>query len=218
MSAPPAITPRPVARVYAIAAVLGPVFMLGSTLGYLIEGDGINVGVVGGVVGVWSCFALAIAFVGILRLLEPKAPRGAAVMTVLALAGFASGVAFNVQAIIDAIVGPEQLAAAIDAAIAANGMTYLAILAFLPWGWFVPISMVVVGILLWRTAVGPRWSAGLLMLAGILFVASRPESIGWLALCSDVALLAAMVPLAGRLLPPVGRERRAREGSSAGQA
>jgi hypothetical protein len=207
----PTPAPRPLARLYGTAAILAPVLALASTVGYLVEGEGINVGVVGGVIGVWASFVLVIAFVGILRLLEPRAPRAAAVMTVLALTGFTSGVAFNVNAILDAILGPAEVEAAIDAAIAADATVGLSILAFLPWGLFVPISMVTIGILLWRTRAGSPWSAVLLVLAGILFVASRPERIGWLALIADGVLILAMVPIGWRMLPrrPTEHDRKA---------
>jgi uncharacterized membrane protein YgdD (TMEM256/DUF423 family) len=191
---------RPLARVYGIAAILAPLLLLASTIAFITDGEGLNVGVLGGVVGVWSAFAFVIAFVGILRMLEPRAPRAAAIMTVLAMTGFASGVAFDVNAIFDEIVGPVELAAALDAAIDAGGTAGLSILAFLPWGFFGPVSMMVIGILLWRTRVTARWSAALLAVGGVLFVASRPERINLLALIADSVLVLALVPIGWSML------------------
>jgi hypothetical protein len=192
--------PRPVSRVYGVAAILAPVLMLASTIAFITDGEGLNVGVLGGVIGVWSAFALVIAFVGILRMLEPRAPRAAAVMTVLAMTGFGSGVAFDVNAIFDEIVGPAELEAAIDTALAAGGTAGLLILAFLPWGLFAPLSMLAIGILLWRTRVTARWSGALLAAGGALFVASRVERIDVLAVIADGVLILALVPIGWAML------------------
>jgi hypothetical protein len=187
------------AKVYGVAIMLAPLLMLASTIAYVTVGEGINVGVLGGVIGVWAAFALAIGFVGLLRLLEPSAPRAAAVLTVLALTGFTAGAVFNVNAAFDALVGPE-LEAAIDAAIDRGGADAMLILAFLPWGFFGPITMLATGVLLWRTRTTPRWSAALLAAGGVLFVASRPERIDVLALIADGVLVLALLPIGWAML------------------
>lgn len=195
--------PTASARVYGTAIVLAPLLLLASSIAYITEGASINDGVLGGTIGVWSVFAFAIAFVGILRVLEPRAPRAAPLLTVLALTGFGAGVAFNVLAILTPVFGPEINTFIEDV----DGSNAIAILAFLPWGWFAPLTFVLTGIMLWRTGTFARSVAGLLVVGGVLFIASRPEKIDALALIADTALIAALVPIGWALLTagrPVG--------------
>ncbi len=192
---PTALSPA-AARICGAAAIIAPILLLASTVTYITAGDGINDGVLGGTIGVWSCFALAIAFVGLLRLLEPAAPTAAPVLTIVALTGFAAGVAFNVQAIFTASFGP-QIDDFMDTV---EGSDAIAILAFLPWGWFAPVTFAATGILLWRTRGTNHRSAGLLTAAGVLFIASRPARIDPLAVISDVVLILALAPIGWSIL------------------
>lgn len=183
------------ARVYGIAVIVAPLLFLASTVAYITEGNGINDGVLGGTIGVWSAFASVLAFAGILRLMEPTAPRRAMLLTLLALVAMASGVAFNVQAISLALLGPET-----EILDVVEGSDGIAVLAFLPWGLFVPLSFVLTGIALWRTETVPVWSGVLFIAAGVLFVASRPERIDVLAVIGDITMIAAMAPIGWAML------------------
>lgn len=186
------------ARVYGWAAIAAPILLLLSTVTFITEGDGINDGVFGGTIGVWSCFALAVAFAGILRILEPAAPTAAPILTAVGLTGFAAGVAFNVQAIFTAHFGPE-----IDDFLdTVDGSDTIAILAFLPWGLLTPVTLAATGAVLWRTRSVPRRSAGLLMVGGVLFVASRPARIEPLAVLADCTLVAALAPIGWTIRAP----------------
>jgi len=185
------------ARIYGTATIAAPLLLLASTLAFVTEGEGINEGVLGGTIGVWSAFAFAVAFVGILRLIEPSAPRAAAALTVLALIGFTAGVAFNVDAIYVALI-PELTVERLNDAM--TGGDAIAILAFLPWGWFVPLTFVLTGVMLWRTHTVAPWSGILLIIGGILFVASRPERINALALTGDVVRVVALAPIGWAML------------------
>lgn len=183
-------------RVYGVAAILAPLLLLASTIAYIVEGEGINHGALGGVIGVWSCFAFMLAFPGILRLLEPRAPRVASLLAVLAVTGFSGGVAFNVGAIFTATAGPEA-DDALDVVIESNPVS---LLAFLPWGLFVPLSFVLVGIFLWRSRTTAWWTGVLLVAGGVLFVASRPERINVLAMVADAVLILGLVPVGWAML------------------
>lgn len=183
-------------RVYGVAAILAPLLLMASTIAYIVEGEAINHGTLGGVLGVWSSFALVIAFLGILRLLEPRAPRAASALTVLAATGFSAGVAFNVDAIFAAAAGPNA-EGALNTAAESNPV---ALLAFLPWGWFVPLSFILIGSFLWRTRTTAWWTGALMIVGGVLFVASRPERINMLALAADGALVLALVPIGWAML------------------
>jgi hypothetical protein len=183
--------------VYGVALLLGPVLLLTSTIAFIVAGEGINQGVLGGLFGVWAAIVMAIAFVGLLRLLEVNAPRAAAILTVTAIIGFGSGVAINVDVITTSLVGPE-LDAAIDDALV--GTDALAILAFFPGGLLVPVTIIITGIMLWRTRTFPRWIGALLSVGGVLFVIGAPERISAIVLASDIVLIAALFPIARTML------------------
>ncbi|MPY80336.1 MAG: hypothetical protein GEV04_18130 [Actinophytocola sp.] len=180
------------------AAILAPVLLLLSSIAYITGGGGINDGVLGGTVGVWSAIALAVASVGICRLAEPRAPRAAAVVQVVALAGFTAGVAFNVQGM---YLGKYDLDLLTDlTGGASEGSEWIGAFAFLPWGWLAPLSFVLMGWLLWNTRAVAPWTAGLLALGGVLFVTGRPARIDTLVIATDVVLTIALVAIGLRLL------------------
>lgn len=169
---------------------------MGSTIAYVTE-DGINDGVVGGMIGIWSTFALAVAYAGIYRI-EPRAPRVGPIFGVLALVGAAAGTLFNLQAMYLAAYGNDLLTDAMDGSL--PDVSTLTFFAFLPWGWLGPVSFVATGILLWRTRAAPTWSALLLILGGILFISSRPARIEPLAIACDIVLVLALVPIGWSML------------------
>ena len=182
------------ARFTAVLAVGGGALQLLATVVFVSFEGGVNEGVVGGTLTVWSCFALAGAFVGAYRLLEPLRPRLAAWLTLVALIAFIAGAGFGRQAINVAAVGTEFLND--DAAIEAAP---IGLLAYLPWGWFAPLTFVLAGIVLWRAGAIPWWNGTLLVLGGILFVSARPAQLAPLAIACDVVILAALTALAIRL-------------------
>lgn len=201
------LTPT-VARITGVAAVLAPVLLLLSSVAYLTQGGGVNDGVLGGTIGVWATIALVVASVGITRLAEPRAPRAAAVVLLVALAGFTAGAAFNVQAIYLAKYGNDFLADVTEGS--SEGGDWIGFFAFLPWGWMAPLGFVLMGWLLWRTRVVPTWTAALLVLGGVLFVAGRPARIDVLVVATDVVLVVALASIGMRLL------RSAHAGASRG--
>lgn len=180
-------------RLLALAAVVGPVVFLLSDVAYITAGNGINNGVLGGTIGVWSVFLLAWAFLGISRALEPVAPRGALTLLVLAVPMVAGGTAFNVNAIHLDHFGNDFTGVI-------EGDAAIGFLAFLPWGWFAPLSFAVAGIFVWRTAIAPRWAGALTALTGLLFIAARPAQIDALAILCDVTMVVGMVPIGLALL------------------
>ncbi len=190
-------------RIAGIAAVTGPILMLASTVAFITDGDGINDGRVGGMIGVWSCFAFLIAFVGIYRALEPAAPRAAPIMMVVILIGCAAGVGFNIDAILAAEFGRDVL----DTLREDNAGV---LFAYLPWGLFFPTGLIGTGILLWRTGVLSRVTGGLLVAGGVLFVSARPARIYPLAILGDFLLVAALLPVGWALLTAHRRPSSAR--------
>ncbi|WP_203335381.1 hypothetical protein [Nocardioides limicola] len=184
-------------RLFGGALILAPLLLLASTTAYVVAGEGVNHGVSGGVIGVWSCLAMILAMIGLLRILEPHAPRATPWLLVLAVCGFGGGIAFNLSAVFDAVFEEVHQIAAVDTLWETEPGTFF---AYLPWGWFAPLSLLLVGILLWRTHAVPRWNAALLAVSGVTFVASRIERVDPLALASDALLIIALVPLGWALL------------------
>jgi hypothetical protein len=182
-------------HLHGLAVIVGPVLLLASTIAFIADGDGINDGVLGGTFSVWACFALGFGLVGVLRVLEPRAPRAAPLLTLMVIAGVAGGTAFSVDAIYNPFFGIDG-----DRLFESPGGDAIAIFAFLPWGWMIPLTLVIAGILLWRTETTAPAIGALMIASGILFVAGRPARIEPLVLLSDVVMIAALVPLGRAML------------------
>ena len=180
-------------RITGVAAIVAPLLMLASTVAYVTDGGGINDGLVGGTIGVWSCLAFLLAFAGIYRVLEPHALRAAPILMSVMLIGCAGGIAFNIDGVLSATFGRE----AIDAA---TGEQPFSILAYLPWGLFFPAGLIGTGALMWRTRVVAPLSALLVAAGGLLFVSSRPARVDALAVFADVVVALALVPIGWSLL------------------
>ncbi|MGH3737974.1 MAG: hypothetical protein ACRDT6_20530 [Micromonosporaceae bacterium] len=185
---------RASARVSGVAAILAPVLLLASTIAFLVDGQGINHGVLGGTVGVWSAFAFVIGFVGIARSLETSAPRLAATLLVLSIIGFMTGLSYSISAIDLDVTGKAFMAAD------ATGNDAIGFLAFDPWGLGLPLALVLTAVLIWRTRVHPRWVAVPLLLGGLLFVPSREIGLAPLAMAADACLIIGLAPLGWALL------------------
>lgn len=185
-------------RLTACAGVLGALCLLLSTVLFTTDGGGINDGVLGGTVGVWAAIGMAIGSVGILRLIEPRAPVTAPLVGAIALAAFSGGVAFNIQALYQASYDIDFLSDATGGT--GSGNDWFGIFAFLPWGLMTPLTFVLIGWLLWRTHMSRPSVAAMFALGGILFVSGRPARIDAIAIATDAILLLAFVSIAPALL------------------
>lgn len=202
----------PAPRLFGLAAVAAPLLFLISDVAYVTAGGGVNDGVLGGAIGVWSCLAFVVAWVGISRTLEGVAPRGAFVVLVIGLVGFTSGAGFNVDAIQRGFYGESFLNGA-----SVEGSDAVGVLAFLPWGWCAPLSFLVAGVLVWRTRAHPTWNAVLLVLGGLAFLAGRPAAVDPVVIVADTLLVLAVVPLGLSMLstPAPGVATRVAAGTPA---
>ncbi|GAA1502565.1 hypothetical protein [Nocardioides humi] len=185
---------HPGRRFTAVAVILAPVVFLLSDVAYISAGEGINNGVLGGTIGIWSVILLGWALVGISRALEPVAPRGALALLVLAIPAMVGGAAFNLNALHRDHFGNDFMEAA------DSGGDAIGLLAFLPWGWCAPAALVVAGVFVWRTAIAPRWAGAVTALAGVLFVSARPAALDALAVVCDVTMVLGLVPIGLALL------------------
>lgn len=197
------LTPR-TARLTAGAAILAPVLLLTSTLVFVLAENGINNGVTGGVISLWSCIVFIAAFAGIYRMLEPDRPRTAWWLTAVAGAAFIGGAAFSLGAVYEATLGT-------DTVLSVQDTHPFSLLAYVPWGWCAPLTFILAGAFLWRTGVVPWWNGSLIILGGILFVTGRPARIDAIAIATDIVLILGLGALALRLLRSAGHtaERRA---------
>jgi hypothetical protein len=191
-------------RAYGVAAIAGPILLLLSTVAFLIRGEGINNGIVGGTIVVWHSFAMIIAFMGIARMIEPRLPRAAIALMLMAAPAFAAGVGFGVQGIDQQYHGSNFFEdSALD-----TGTEVFGLFALFPWGLLGPVCYVLAGILLWRTRFVPRWSAAAIVLGGILFVSARPAGIDILAVIADVTLVIGLIPVGLALLAAATHTKR----------
>lgn len=190
------------ARVYGVAVIIAALLLLASTVAFITVGDGINEGVLGGVLGIWGAFALAIGLMGILRLMEPRAPRAAPILTVFALISAAAGVGIQLDYLMQHEMGPELSAAVDEALVGADGPLAIAILP----GLLLPPTLVAIGIFLWRTRTTPWWSGALLIAGGVMFIIAMPDGIAPLAVLTDVLLLLALVPIGWSMIRAARRD------------
>jgi len=187
-------TPSPL--LYPLAMLLAPLLLLASTIAFLTVGNGINDGVVGGVITVWAVLALVVAFVGCARILEPHMRKGAQLLVFGAAALGVGGAGFGNSSIYTQILRDDH---GIDAEAAFDAHPF-GLLALLPWGWFMPITCILVGVLLWRARLLPWWHGVAFILGGVMFVTGRPAGIDAVALATDVVLLLAFAGLGLRAL------------------
>ncbi len=184
------------ARFTGVLAIVGGTLQLASTVVSVTLEGGVNNGVTGGTITVWSAFVLAGAFVGLYRWAEPRYPRTTPWLTLVALTAMVAGGGFGHQAIHLGAFGPTDYLSN-DAAIADNP---IGLLAWVPWGWFAPLSYGLVGGVLARARLIPWWNGAVLIAGGVLFISARPAQVSWLALVCDVVLLAGLTAAGVRLI------------------
>ena len=185
-----AMTTTPLERVSGSATILAPVLLLASTVAYGTLGEGHGVGAVGGLVQIPAMIAFAVAVVGLARWAEPAAPRAAAALTVLCLAGTAGGVAFGVDGVQAALFGTPGL----------DEVDLIGALALRGPGLLFPPSMFALAVLLGVTGRASRPVAAAFALGALLFPVGRIFSLLPVAVATDLVLVAAMGALGLRLL------------------
>jgi hypothetical protein len=172
---------RTALRVTAIAAVVGPLLVLASTLCYIAYGEGLNNGEAGGIVQVWAFIALGIAVIGLARLLEASTPRGALLVIVLGIGGVAAGAGYGIDSIVGEVHGVASLQD-VDSSPAAP-------LALQLPGLMHTLSLVTVGVLLARYRVVPAMVGYAVVAGAVLFLVARIPDVQALAVVGDLTLL-----------------------------
>jgi len=178
-----------------ISMVLAPALFLASTIAFLTLGDGINDGLIGGVINAWTMIVLVMAFAGCARAVESVMPKSAQFILFGGAAAGVGGAGFGMTAIYQQVLQDDH---GVDGATTLDAHPF-SILALLPWGWFMPVTCMAVGLCLWRGQLAPWWHGVLFILGGLLFVTGRPTQMGFIAVTTDLVLLVAFWLLASRL-------------------
>lgn len=174
----------PTAGLLILAAVVGPVVLLGSSLAWLAGDD---LAELRGILQLWAMPALALALFGIASRLEGSAPVARAVVTALSTIGAVTGGAFALEILMVDHFGTERLI---------DQDTPSAMLALGLPGPLFPVSMIALGVLSARHRTLPSRQAVMLAAAGVLFPLSRIPQVPALAVIADVLLIAALAPTA----------------------
>jgi len=176
----------PVERLTGWAIILAPIVLLASSVVYWIEGD-FNASELGGMLLVFAFCLFAVAFVGLTRPLESKAPMAAALLLVFGIVTAVVGAGHGVDTIWAAIADQPRL---IDQATESRSLTAGAI-ALAPLGAAFPLVVIGLGVMYDRADLSPRWVAVLLIAAGVMFPVGRILNVGPVVLATDVLFLVA---------------------------
>lgn len=180
----------PVRRLTMAAAVVGPVAMLASTIAFVANGAGISEGEAAGAIQVWAAIAYGVALAGLARALARSAPRAAAAVTALGIAGACGTAAYGMDAIGQAVLDGDVYASpAVPFALRIPGLLF-------------PLALLVLGVAVARSAAAgrARLAAWALVAGAVLFPVGRIADLAPLALVTDVALLGALPAVAVTLL------------------
>lgn len=164
-----------------VSMILGPLLLAASTF-YWKDGE---YGVNGGLLLSISLVFWIMVFIGLFDRLKKKMAAYAGWGLLLAIYGSVSGVCFAFMGVIsEAFNIPHEtfLATANKYSNAFN------LLLFWP-GPLFPLSLLVLGIVLWRNKIIPPWIGILLVLGAIAFPISRIPRIAWLAHVADLLLV-----------------------------
>jgi hypothetical protein len=168
-----------------VSMLLGPLLFSASTF-YWNDGE---YGVQGGLLLSLSLVFWIMVFVGLFERLKNTMPAYAGWGLLVAIYGSVSGVCFAFMGVIsEAFIIPHEtfLSTANKYSNAFN------LLLFWP-GPLFPLSILVLGVVLWRKKIIPPWTGFLMIMGGIAFPLSRIPRIEWLAHLADVLLVVPIV-------------------------
>lgn len=182
-------------KLYGVSLILAPLLLAVATFFWQ---DG-AIGMVGGTIQVYAYLFWLPAMLGLLSLLRPTMPNFAVWGVLLVTWVCLAGNNFGMQGIYEASFGQAgadeaQLAAA-NGAMGVAGVLVL----YLP-GLLFPLTLVLLGILLWRKRAVSPILAVLLCVGALAFPASRIPRIDLIAHLADLLLLVAAGGIGWQLL------------------
>lgn len=167
-------------RVNGLSLIAGPLVLLTSSISFLMAGD-MDRDDVGGVLQILAFFFLIFAVLGLTEMLAKNQPRAAIVFRVLLVFGCVYGCINGLSSVLADGTGfgisslPDRLAA----------------LLVFP-GILFPLTLGVLGVVLWRTGSVPALVGAALAVGGFLFPVGRIPDIAVLYVITDVLLILSM--------------------------
>lgn len=183
--------------VNAIAMFVAPLILAASSI-VSLSGNGNNSDALGGSLVVYAFFAFIFVIVGLTHLLIPHAPRFALIMRLVGIFGCIGGVNWGMDSAIRGV-----LLTKIDAATAQ--LSEEVVVGSLPQlleipGLILPVSLLIVGIVLFRYRLVPPPAALLLALAGLTFPIGRIPDSTPVYIVTDTAFVIALFWIGWRSL------------------
>jgi hypothetical protein len=172
-------------KVFGVCMILAPILLLVSSVAFNLVGDRLGGGVL-----VYASFVLIPAMLGLTGLLWERVPRLAVALRLLAIFGCVGGAGFGA---VEAFVGTVAQTGASEATVADLMASFSSFLFFLdPLGLSFPLTIIALGITLWRTRTVPAWTGIVFALAGVAFPIGRVSEIYVLYPVADVLFIVSM--------------------------
>ena len=183
-AAPATVGADPTARLLRVAAVLGPLFFVASSLAWVAGADYEELR---GILTFWAMPFTALAAYGVAGRLQGRSPVGRAAVTALVTIGACAGAGFATEINMVDHFGVERLM---------DQDTPSAFLALGIPGPMFAVGLALLGLLSFRQRTLPSAQALCLALGGVLFPLGRIPQLPELALATDLLFLAALAPVA----------------------
>ncbi len=143
-----------------------------------------------GLFQIYSMMAMFLALIGVTQLGEMRAPRLAAVTTLVGSVGIAGGVAFGLNGLYVGS-GAEDLNE--GTSLAANLGLHLP-------GPILPLSVICMGVVMLVARIAPQWCGIALIAGGVLFPITRIGDLPTIAPLADILWMVGLAPLGFALL------------------
>ena len=191
--------------VFGVAALLGPAFLVVSTL-LAVEAGAFRRSAWAATIQIYAFIGLAVAIVGLSRMLAARSENLGMGVLILGLVGVAGGVGFGMEALYVASGAPRM----------AESQDPAALLGLNIPGIVFPLAMLVTGVSLLRTRGGwPAWAGAVVALAGVMFPVSRIGNVVALGLVADSLLLVGLGAVGWWLISEPAATRTARSSAMA---
>lgn len=181
-------------KVSGFSLIMGAVLLVIST--FLWKGP--EVGIAGGLLQVFSCVFWILGLLGLLALLRPTMPGMAAWMSIVATFACIGGNNWGMDGIYFETYA--QLGASVTHKGLYEVMGPAALLTLQLPGLLFPITLIVIGIALYRSGKAPAWCGIMLALGGLGFPISRIPRIEMIAHLADLLILIPAVVMGLRMI------------------
>ena len=183
-------------KLYSFSMILAPLFLLATSIAEW-SGNGPEKDGLGGTLKVITMFLFIYSVLGLTQMLWNLKPRAAVILRFIAILGLVGGIGYGYlgtfyEVLIATGASEAQLA---EFMVLANGleggMTGVPILQYL--GFTFPLSIIALGITLWRSKAVPAWAGILLAFAGLMFPIGQFPDIAIINYLADVLFVISLV-------------------------